>query len=159
MNTRTNQNKAHAKVKIQPPVLVLIHIVLAFALTRFLALPWVVPPTLQISGLLLVFLGFLFGIAALLVFRRAHTTLNPHGSVSRLVTSGIYRFTRNPIYLGFLLMLIGIPLNSGSYWGILLAPIMVVLFNKLVIEHEEDYLAQKFGSDYESYKLNVRRWI
>jgi protein-S-isoprenylcysteine O-methyltransferase Ste14 len=79
--------------------------------------------------------------------------------VAHLVTSGIYRFTRNPIYLGFLLVVIGISLDSGSYWGILLAPVLVILFNRFVIQPEEEYLASKFGDQFTSYKARVRRWL
>jgi protein-S-isoprenylcysteine O-methyltransferase Ste14 len=56
-------------------------------------------------------------------------------------------------------MLIGILLNAGSYWGIILAPMLVILFNRVIIEREEEYLALKFGNEYRNYKLRVRRWI
>jgi protein-S-isoprenylcysteine O-methyltransferase Ste14 len=153
------QNKTYLDVKIQPPALTLIHVALAFLLTWFIPLPLMVPPILQSAGFLLALIGFLLGVGALLAFRGARTTLDPHGSVSRLVTSGVYRFTRNPISLGFILMLAGILLNVGSYWGILLAPALVILLSRLIIEREEEYLAQKFGDEYRSYKSKVRRWI
>jgi protein-S-isoprenylcysteine O-methyltransferase Ste14 len=156
---RTKQNKTHAGVKIQPPVLTLIHVALAFLLTWLFPLPWMVPPILQTGGLFLVVIGLLIGVAALIAFRGARTTANRYGSVSRLVTYSIYRFTRNPVYLGFVLMLIGVPLNAGSYWGIILASAMVFLFNRLVIEQEEEYLLHKFGDEYRSYRSKVRRWI
>jgi protein-S-isoprenylcysteine O-methyltransferase Ste14 len=107
----------------------------------------------------LVVIGFLFGLAAFLEFRRARTTLDPHGSVASIATSGVYRFSRNPIYVGFLLMVIGIPLNSGTYWGAVLAPIFFLLCNRLVVEREEAYLEKKFGDVYTSYKSRVRRWL
>ena len=71
----------------------------------------------------------------------------------------MYRFTRNPVNLGFVLILVGILLNAGSYWGILLAPVLVILCNRLVIEREEEYLGQKFGDEYSRYQSKVRRWI
>jgi protein-S-isoprenylcysteine O-methyltransferase Ste14 len=158
-SSKTKQHKVSAKVKIQPPILVAIHVVLAFVLTWLIPLPLVVPPVLQTIGFLLVTLGFLLGIAALIAFRRARTMRKPDDSGTPLITSGMYRFTRNPVNLGFLLMEIGIPLNAGSYWGILLAPIMVILFNRLVIEPEEEYLIHKFGDDYRRYRSKVKRWI
>jgi protein-S-isoprenylcysteine O-methyltransferase Ste14 len=106
-----------------------------------------------------VILGFLLGVAALMAFRRARTTLQPRGRVTHLITSGIYGFTRNPVYLGFLLIVIGISLDSGSYWGILLAPVLVILFNQFVIRPEEEYLASTFGEQFTSYKEKVRRWL
>ena len=117
------------------------------------------PPILRNIGLLLTFVGFLFGIGAFVEFRRARTTLDPHGSTKQLVTSGIYRFTRNPIYLGFLLMVIGLPLNSGLYWGVVLAPFYIITMNRLVIEREEIYLEKKFKDAFTSYKSSVRRWL
>ncbi len=68
---RTKQNKTYADVKIPPPVLTLIHVVLAFALTWLIPLPLVVPPLLQTGGFLLIILGFLLGIGALIAFRSA----------------------------------------------------------------------------------------
>jgi len=156
---RTKQNKTYLDVKIQPPVLTLIHVALAFLLTWLIPLPLMVPPILQTTGFLIVLVGFLLGVGALMAFRSARTTPDSHGPVSSLVTSSVYRFTRNPVNLGFVLMLVGILLNVGSYWGILLAPVLVILLNRLVIEREEGYLADKFGDEYRSYKSKVRRWI
>lgn len=159
MSSKSKQNKAYPNIKIQPPLLALIHVVLAFVLAWLMPIPLAVPPLLQASGFLLVVFGFLLGTAALIIFRRTRKGPSSHGPVSGLVTSGIYRFSRNPVYLGFLLILIGISLNAGSYWGILLAPIMLILFNRLVIEPEEEYLAQKFGEEYRNFQAKVRRWL
>jgi protein-S-isoprenylcysteine O-methyltransferase Ste14 len=144
---------------VHPPIVALIFIVIAYVLGRFVPLPFVVPMFLRYIGLFLTFLGFLLGIGALLEFRRVRTTLDPHGSVKQVVTSGIYRFTRNPIYLGFLLMVIGLPLNAGLYWGIVMAPFYILSMNRLVIQHEEAYLAKKFGKEYTNYTSDVRRWL
>jgi protein-S-isoprenylcysteine O-methyltransferase Ste14 len=149
----------HANVRIPPPILALLFIVAAFLLGRFVRLPFVESSMVRYIGLALVVIGFLMGLAAALAFRRARTTLDPYHPVSNIVTSGVYGFSRNPIYLGFLLMVIGIPLNAGTYWGLILAPLFIMLCNKLVIEHEEAYLEKKFGNVYTSYKSHVRRWL
>jgi protein-S-isoprenylcysteine O-methyltransferase Ste14 len=153
------EHKDHANVRIAPPILTLLHIIAAFLLARFIPLPFAVPRIVEYIGFALVVIGFLFGLGAVLAFRRAHTTLDPYHPVSSIVTSGVYSFSRNPIYLGFLLMVIGIPLNTGTYWGVILAPIFILFCNKLVIEHEETYLEKKFGEIYTSYKSSVRRWL
>ena len=155
MSSKSGQNKPYSNVKIQPPFLALLNIALTFVLTWLIPLPWVVPPILRGSGFLLVLLGFLLGLGALITFRRVRKTQQR----AQLITSGIYRFTRNPVYLGFLLMQTGLALNSGSYWGLFLAPVMVLLFNQLVIEQEEAILKQKFGDEYRNYQSKVRRWI
>jgi len=153
------EHKDHADVKIAPPILTLIFIFIAYVAKWTIPLPFLVPSILRNIGFGLIVVGFLLGIAAFLEFRKARTTVDPHGSVSSIVTSGIYRFTRNPIYMGFLLMLIGIPLNSGTYWGLILVPVFIYFMNSLVIEHEEAYLEKKFGDVYTSYKSRMRRWF
>ena len=153
------QDRPNINKNIHPPIIALMFIVLAYFLGRFAPLPFVAPAILRNLGLLMAFIGFLLGIGAFLEFRNARTTVDPHGSSQQVVTSGIYRFTRNPIYLGFLLMVMGLPLNSGLYWGVVMAPFYIFLMNRLVIEHEEDYLEKKFGKTYASYKAQVRRWL
>jgi protein-S-isoprenylcysteine O-methyltransferase Ste14 len=154
-----NSHKDHADVKIHPPILTLLFIAIAYVAKWSIPIAFVVPNVLRLIGFALVVIGFLCGVAAFMAFRKARTTLDPHGQVSVIVTAGIYRFTRNPIYLGFLLMLIGFPLNSGNFWGILLAPVFVMSMNSLVIEKEEAYLETKFKDVYTSYKSRVRRWL
>ena len=144
---------------VHPPLVALLFIAIAYFLGRFVPLPFLVPPILRNIGLLLTFIGFLCGIGALLEFRKARTTLDPHGSSKQIVSSGVYRFSRNPIYVGFLMMVVGLPLTSGFYWGIVLAPFYIMMMNRLVIQHEEAYLEKKFGKTFTSYTSQVRRWL
>lgn len=153
------QDRPNINPMVHPPIVALMFIVIAYFLGRFVPLPFVAPIFLRYVGLILTFIGLLFGMGALLEFRKARTTLDPHGSAKELVTSGIYRFTRNPIYLGFLLMVIGLPLNSGLYWGVVMAPFYIITMNRLIIEREEIYLEKKFKNAYTSYTSRVRRWI
>ena len=153
------QDRPKISPAVHPPIVALMFIVIAYFLGRFAPLPFSAPVILRYIGLAITFVGFLLGMAALIEFRKARTTLDPHGSAKQVVTSGIYRFTRNPIYLGFLLMVIGLPLNSGLYWGFVLAPFYVFMMNRLIIQHEEAYLEKKFGKTYTSYTSRVRRWL
>lgn len=157
----TEQQKDHASTNknVHPPIVALIFIGIGFLLGFVIPFPFAAPALLQNIGLALTFIGILCGVGAFIEFRKARTTLDPHGSVSQIVTTGIYRFTRNPIYLGFLLMVIGLPLNSGYYWGILIAPFYAVTMNRLVIEREEAYLEKKFKEQYTGYRSRVRRWL
>ena len=143
---------SNEKVKIQAPLLAMIFIALAFVLGLMQPLPITLPPAARWVGFGLAALGFLLGLAALLAFRQAR-------GKSALVTSGVYRFSRNPIALGFVLMLVGLTLNAGSIWGVALSPALIVLFNLLVIAPEENGLASRFGKEYDSYKTRVRRWL
>lgn len=155
------EERDHANINpmIHPPVMALLFIGIAYFLGRIVSFTDVAPVAVQYFGLFLTFIGFLLGFGAFMEFRKAHTTLDPHGSVSQVVTSGIYRFTRNPIYLGFLLIVIGLPLNSGLFWGIVMAPLYIMTMTHLVIEHEEAYLEKKFKDQYIGYKSRVRRWL
>jgi len=153
------QDHPNISPMVHPPIVALMFIVIAYFLGRFVPVPFTAPLVLRYVGLALTFVGFLLGIGAFIEFRKAKTTLDPHGSVKQLVTSGIYRFTRNPIYLGFLLMVIGLPLNSGLYWGVLMAPFYMMTMTRLVIEREEVYLERKFKNVYTNYKSRVRRWL
>jgi protein-S-isoprenylcysteine O-methyltransferase Ste14 len=144
---------------IHPPIVALAHIAIAFLLGYLMPLSFTPISLLPYTGLAIAFIGFLMGFAAFNEFGKANTTLDPHGSATQVVTSGIYRFTRNPIYLGFLLMIIGFPLVSGSYWGMVMAPFFIATMNRLVIGKEEAHLEKKFGEAYTSYKSRVRRWL
>ena len=144
---------------VHPPLVALLFIVIAYFLGRFIPLPFLVPPALRYAGLGLTLIGFLLGVGAFVEFRKSRTTLDPHGSSTQLVTAGVFRFSRNPIYLGFLLMIIGLPLNSGIYWGFVSAPLFMITLTRLVIEREEAYLEKKFKEQYADYKSRVRRWL
>lgn len=155
------KQKDHPNINknVHPPIVALIYIIIAILLGKFVQIPFAVPVFLSNIGFALTFIGFLLGVGAFIEFRKARTTLDPHGSVKSLVVSGVYGFTRNPIYLGFLLMVIGLPLNSGIYWGFLMAPFYTVTMNRLVVEREEAYLEKKFNEQYTGYKSRVRRWL
>ena len=144
---------------IHPPLMMLAHLLAAFLLHWLLPLPIAFPKSLEWTGYVLVFAGLGFAFSAVSQFGKVRTTLDPHGSVSAIVTSGPYRFSRNPIYLGFVLTLIGLPLALGNVWGVVLSPLLMVSLYRLVIKHEEAYLEGKFKDIYSSYKSRVRRWL
>ena len=157
----SEKQKDHPNVNknVHPPVVALLYIAFALLLGRFVQIPFAVPGILRTIGFALTVIGFLLGVGAFIEFRKARTTLDSHSSVKNLVVSGVYGFTRNPIYLGFLLIVIGLPLNSGSYWGFTVAQFYAVTMNRLVIEQEEAYLEKKFKEQYTGYRSRVRRWL
>lgn len=130
----------------------MIFIALAFVMGLLRPSPVAISPAVRWVGFGLAALGFLLGLAAWMAFRKAR-------GKSALVTSGVYRFSRNPIALGFVLMLVGLTLNVGSVWGLVLAPGLIVSFNLFVIQPEEKILINRFGKEYEAYKSRVRRWL
>ena len=105
--------------------------------------------------------GISFDIAGLISFRRARTTINPlrPNKTTALVSSGVYRITRNPMYVGLLFLLIAWAIFLASPWA-LIGPLTFVLFiNRFQIEPEERVLEGLFGEDFSNYKKRVRRWL
>ncbi|HSP16128.1 MAG TPA: isoprenylcysteine carboxylmethyltransferase family protein [Thermoanaerobaculia bacterium] len=91
--------------------------------------------------------------------KRHETSLEPGQVPARLVTSGPFRFTRNPLYLAQLLFLAGIALAVNSAWFLVAAMVQLVLLDRLIVVREEAVIRQKFGTEYVSYVARVRRWI
>jgi len=108
-------------------------------------------------------IGFLVGLGliaiALGLFRSNHTRPEPWKPSSALVSDGIYRFTRNPMYLGMAVASLAIALLFVSLTAALLTLAAVAIVDRLVIAREEDYLARRFGEEYASYRQRVRRWL
>ena len=105
--------------------------------------------------------GGAVALAGFIAFRRARTTINPlrPANASILVTAGVYRFTRNPMYLGLLLVLVAWAVRLSSL-SALAGPLFFVLYiHRFQIAPEEKVLAAKFGKDYSDYAAQVRRWL
>jgi protein-S-isoprenylcysteine O-methyltransferase Ste14 len=102
--------------------------------------------------------GALFA-GALGRFRRAGTPVEPWRPSSALVTDGVYRFTRNPIYLGMALLYAGLALGADSAVALALLVPLLALVQAGIVAREERYLEGRFGDEYRRYKASVRRWI
>jgi protein-S-isoprenylcysteine O-methyltransferase Ste14 len=146
-------------IKINAPILAITHIIIAIFLGLLLPLPFPSSNLVQWLGLGLSIFGFILGALALREFRHVRISPNLKKNASTLVMSGIYRYTRNPVYLGFVFMLIGLPLNMGNYWGIVLVLPLITFINNLVIKQEEKHLEYRYKDEYTSYKSRVRRWL
>jgi protein-S-isoprenylcysteine O-methyltransferase Ste14 len=153
-------NLSGLELKIPPVALVLI----VAALMQFVssAAPYMnfMFPSRWISSGSLA-LGAAICISGVVSFRRARTTVNPTtpGSASSLVVSGIYKFTRNPMYLGFLLALLGWALFLSNAIALAFVPAFVVYMNRFQIRPEERALASLFTHEYSAYLARVRRWV
>lgn len=110
---------------------------------------------------LFVVLGIVLGVISLLQFYKFRTTIHPKelSKVSNLVTTGLYNFSRNPMYLGLLLFLLAWGLWLGNAFNILLAAGFVGYMNRFQISLEEKALLERFGKDYKNYCILVRRWF
>jgi protein-S-isoprenylcysteine O-methyltransferase Ste14 len=92
-------------------------------------------------------------------FERKGTAVEPWKPTTAIVTTGPYRLTRNPAYLGMALVYVGIALLAGALWALVPLPFVLVVVDRAVIAREERYLERKFGPEYLAYKAGVRRWI
>ncbi|MGI9083774.1 MAG: methyltransferase family protein [Aeromicrobium sp.] len=101
----------------------------------------------------------LLGGGATRRFARAGTAVIPFRPSTALVTTGPFRFTRNPMYLGMAVLQAGLSLAFGLMWALAMVPVAVLAVDRLVIAREEPYLERRFGADYIAYKSRVRRWI
>jgi len=121
---------------------------------------WMGAPWNRLGGLLAA-VGIVIDVTALMGFRKAATTVNPldPSKASSLVTDGVFRVTRNPMYLGMVLLLIGwgVWLGSASPW--LVPPLFVIAVTVVQIIPEEQALRRRFGEQYLSYQRKVPRWI
>ena len=110
-------------------------------------------------GVGVIFLGANFLVLAGLRFNRAKTPIPPNVPTKTLVFDGVYKYTRNPMYLGMTLVLAGLSLMLNQLWFVIAVPIAVYAVTKLAIEREEEYLARRFGEPYLDYTAKVRRWF
>jgi len=149
------------ELKVPPLALVLLFAVMMWLLSASasslaLTLPW-----RTLVALILWSAGFAIALAGLFEFRRAKTTVNPltPDAASAIVTSGIYRYSRNPMYVGLLLALIGWGVWLSHLLAFALLPFFVVYMNRFQIEPEERALSVKFGGLFRDYRRSVRRWL
>lgn len=147
---------------IWPPIIFAIAAIVATLLSWFAGLPFlsILPSGIGLAaGVLVIALGAGLLLLAGHRFNAAGTPIPPNRPTKVIVSEGIYGYSRNPMYLGFTLVLLGLGLAFDQLWFIFAAPIAVFAVTKLAIEREEKYLEQKFGADYLQYKSKVRRWI
>lgn len=147
------------ETRIPPPLVMLLCGALGYALAR--AWPW---PALPVPGwipVLVVLVGLVLNLLPKLAFRRARTTVNPlrPAAATALVTSGIYRYSRNPMYLGQALVLLGAMLWPGSAVALLVVPLFVGWITRFQIVPEERVLSARFGADHAAFRRGVRRWL
>ncbi len=129
-------------------------------LLRWLWPVWVFGPgPWNWSGLVLVAAGVAVALAGSQAFGRAGTTRQPFVESTALVTSGVYRYSRNPMYLGMVLALLGVGLILGALTPFVVVPAFTWLVQRSFIAIEEQMLTAKFGATYTAYQRRVRRWI
>lgn len=147
------------RIFVPPPLIVAGTLVAGLWLDGLLYVWPTTPTLLLIVGAVLIAGGLTFIGLALRLFRKVGTRPEPWQPSSELAQSGVYRFTRNPMYLGMTIVYSGIALALKSPTaGLLLLPLVAVL-DRLVIAREEAYLGRRFGASFDAYRKRVRRWM
>jgi len=147
------------KTKIPPPIIALFCIVINYLSTYFIN-PIKFPYIEIIGGLILLF-GVAIAILSTILFKKDKTTVNPiqPEETTSLVTTSIFSFTRNPMYLGLFLFVSSTIFFFGSWFGIIILMFFVWYITKFQIVPEEKAMEKLFGNKYNEYRKNVRRWI
>jgi protein-S-isoprenylcysteine O-methyltransferase Ste14 len=149
------------ETRVPPPVVLLIAALLAWGISRAWPGMEVLIPARRALYWTLAGLGLAVAAAGVLEFFRAGTTVNPMrpAKVSSLVTSGIYRFTRNPMYVGDVLILAAVVVFFANPLCLAAVALFIAWMNVLQIPAEERALRERFGEAYDAYRARVRRWI
>ena len=141
-----------------PPVIILIAILFQIALHKLLPI-MIIFEKMDWIGIVMGFLGFFISTGSILLFRINKTTMIPFQDPSFLITNGIYKYTRNPMYLGMLFVQFGIAIYFGSISPFIIPFLFIPIMNSRIIQHEEVMLEKQFGESYIIFKNSVRRWI
>ena len=149
------------QLKIPPPVYLLLAALCMWLLDRYFPIIELIHAPWNKVGFLFVILGMTSDGSSLVQFFRAHTTMNPlhPENTKKLVTTGMYSLTRNPMYLGLVSVLFGWGVILASLSTFIILPLFVWVMTVQQIIPEEQILEQKFGQDYLDYKIAVKRWL
>lgn len=150
-----------AAVRFPPPLVYLLALVAGGLLHEFvLPLPLQIATSVRIGGAAVaIALGLAMMAGAIGHFRRTGQDPKPWKSTPEIISSGVYRISRNPMYVGMSLLLAGIGIGWANGWILALLPLILLVIYTIAIRHEEAYLERKFGDRYIEYKRSVRRWI
>ena len=149
------------ELKIPPPLVAVMTAGAMYGVASLLPVLALSPSVRVGAALALAVAGASFDLAGLVAFRRAKTTVNPMAPQrsSSVVSTGVYRFTRNPMYLGLVFLLLAWAVYLSSAWALLGVPVFMAYITRFQIKPEENVLAARFGKSYADYCTRVRRWL
>ena len=145
--------------KILPPVYFLAAVLLMVGLNYFVPVQTILNAPIKYLGVGMIAFGLFIVMWPAVTFGKAGTPIKPFEDSTRLVTNGMYRISRNPMYLGMVVVLLGIAVLLGSASPFLIAPIFGWLIQTRFVKFEEALLENTFGDEYLRYKQKVRRWL
>ena len=146
-------------LKIPPPLLVLILVISNYFSSKKIDL--ILLPNQDITSIIIFLIGMLILINPIFKFIKSKTTIDPikFKKVNKLITSGIYKYSRNPMYLGLLMIVISNTIFFLNIFSITTPILFYFWINKFQIKREEIFLTEKFGKEYSLYKAKTRRWV
>jgi len=146
-------------LKIPPPLLVLILAISNYFSSKKIDL--ILIPNQKLISFIILLIGVLILITPIFKFIKSKTTIDPikFKKVNKLITSGIYKYSRNPMYLGLLMIVTSTSIFYLNIFSIITPIIFYCWINRFQIKREEIFLTEKFGNDYILYKTKTRRWI
>ncbi|MGD0688887.1 MAG: isoprenylcysteine carboxylmethyltransferase family protein [Candidatus Bathyarchaeia archaeon] len=144
---------------VPAPVIFFGILILGFLLNWVLPLAFFPGRSVQIAGVIILVPGFLIGGSGIIEMRRAHTSPDPREPTTALVEKGVFRYTRNPLYLSMFVFFLGIAVFLDVLWLILLFPLLLFVVERGTVKPEELYLERKFGEAYLQYRKHVPRWM
>lgn len=147
------------RIKLYPPLISLLLILTMAALHYTLPQPQLIGPSFHPLGFVLMASGVLMNLWSANWFRKNKTTIDPRGDAAYLAQEGLYRVSRNPMYLGMLITLLGVSIYLGGLISFLAPPLFVWIVTVRFISREEKALRDCFGDEYKQYQARVRRWI
>ena len=145
--------------RLYPPHYLLLSILSIVGIDSLLQVPFVSSTIALVGGLLFLLSGIVLAASAARLFSKAKTGIVPFSESTKLVVSGAYRFTRNPMYLGMFFCLIGVTLLVNNVLGLLVLLLFFFIIRQKFVLKEEMQMQETFGDDYAQFKARIRRWI
>ena len=155
----SSQSQTSPGVKIPPPVIYALALAVGWGIQQALPLPTLPLNTARLVGLPIAIVGLVCAGLSVATMVSGHGTLNTDGASQELVAKGLYRLSRNPMYLALSIQYAGVAIALDQPWALLLLPALLIYVQTMVIAREEAYLAHAFGQKYANYKAHVRRWL
>jgi protein-S-isoprenylcysteine O-methyltransferase Ste14 len=149
------------ELKIPPPIYALSIALIMWLLNKYIPVTQIIQMPWNKVGIAIFLTAGALDLWSLFLFIKQRTTVNPMKpeNSTDLVISGLYTISRNPMYVGMLIMLFGYAIWLGSFTPFLVLPLFYLAITRMQIKPEEKFLLEKFGKDYQTYKNSVRRWL
>ncbi len=160
-NDPAADSKDHAHILAPPPAIFALVLIVGLLLHKYLSLGALLSsnsPAKMLGYFLFIIAGFIMMTTVRLMIKKK-TALRPDRQTTTIISSGFFKYTRNPLYIALMLIYCGITVQVNSLWLLFLFPVLFITLDRGVVRNEEKYLEEKFGEEYLQYQKKVRRWL